>query len=840
MVTLVITLAAGSLPAASPPPALRGLAEAWIIAQDNYDELVPSGREVDAIVGDYVLRNDRIVAVIARPVAGRHANLSARDVGGCVIDLALRDRPNDLLTLFAPGAGKETWQSPAIEADGEVQPGVAMPVRGKRITLTLVSEARRSRPASRLTYALEAGAEWIEVTTWSHGAATTDVIRADGPSFEWSPAGATELVWVNDPWFGQAYGVAGMGRSGSATTREDRTTIAWGKATGAVTRRLYPGADLFAVMSVFQRMKGRALQPVRLVVTDREGIPVSGADVIALRGERHHGQARTGADGALNVELPAGAYALRVSAPGRGRQKIDVTIDGPSSPAARRPLELKATLDAAALVTGVVTGEAGEPIPAKVIFVGVKKTSTPDFGPIVNDENVKNLVYTPDGRFTRILPPGDYRVTASHGPEHDVVTQAIHVPRGPANVPFRAMLRRSVATPGWISADFHGHSTSSGDTAAGRRGRVLNLAAEGVEFAPCTEHNRIDTYVPLIEEMRLGEHLATSDGIELTGRPFALNHQNAFPLVMRPRTQGNGAPLPDRDPILQIMRLASWDQGSEKLVQLNHPDIGWLLFDRDGDHHHDDGYEGMLKHQDVMEVWAEPIDMTSPTIPVTYGGRTVQANNRLLNWLQVLNQGRRIPGVANTDAHDNFHGSGGVRNYVHSSTDAPARIDPMEIVRQAERGRIVMTNGPYLEVSLEPAAGSGGAQPAIPGDEVFISGGQIALRVRVQCPNWFDIDTVQILVNGRPGMTSTRQDDPERFDDGTVKFDQRIEISLPGDAHVIVVASHSETLLRPIMGPRWGKQPPIAISNPIYVDVDGGGFAASGDRLGHPLPVKGE
>ncbi|MGB1708939.1 MAG: hypothetical protein ACPHF4_13995, partial [Rubripirellula sp.] len=34
------------------------------------------GKEIDWIDGDYVLRNDQVVAVIARPGAGRHANMT--------------------------------------------------------------------------------------------------------------------------------------------------------------------------------------------------------------------------------------------------------------------------------------------------------------------------------------------------------------------------------------------------------------------------------------------------------------------------------------------------------------------------------------------------------------------------------------------------------------------------------------------------------------------------------------------------------------------------------------------------------------------------------------------
>lgn len=819
-----------------------------VITQDNYDALVPKGREVDAIAGDYVLRNDRIIAVIGRPVEGRNANFSAREVGGCVIDLALRERPNDLLTLFSPGAGRATWRNPTIEADGEARPWSedTGSVRGRKVTLTLRAAARKKAPAMVLTYALEEGASFIDVITRSEGGAvdTFDELRADGPSFTWSPGGGTDLVWTYDPWFGQAYGVSGKDRSGSAVTKEGRSKITWGRTAGAVSRRLHPGADLFAVMATHRRMQGEVLHPVRVEVTDPEGSPVPGADVIAAQGARHSGQTRTGAGGTVDMDLPAGTCALRVGAFGRGEREIEVAVmaDNASSTAGA-PLIVKATLDSAASVTGSITSEAGDPIPSKVMFIGIKGTSTPDFGPTVNDENVRNLVYTPDGRFNRVLAPGDYKVTASHGPEHDAVTKTIHVPRGPARVPFEAVLRRSVATPGWISADFHGHSTSSGDNAAGRRGRVLNYAAEGIEFAPCTEHNRIDTYAPLIEEMRLSEHLATTEGIELTGRPLPLNHHNAFPLVMRPRTQGNGAPRPDRDPLVQIRRLAEWDHGSEKLVQQNHPDIGWLFFDRDGDRHRDHGHQGIAKYQDVMEIWTEPIDLTSPTVTfVEENGRKVLANNRLFNWLQLLNQGFRIPGVANTDAHHNFHGSGGVRNYIRSGTDIPARIDPLEIVRQAERGHIVVTNGPYLEVSLEPLPPVPGREPAIPGDEVDAPGGRVALHVRVQCPNWFDIDRVSVLINGRPAgpLTFTRQDHPERFGAGTVKFDEQLEMELEADAHVMVVASHGDKLLSPIMGPRWGKQPPFALSNPIYVDVDGGGFAPSRDTLGHPLPVKGE
>jgi hypothetical protein len=110
----------------------------------------------------------------------------------------------------------------------------------------------------------------------------------------------------------------------------------------------------------------------------------------------------------------------------------------------------------------------------------------------------------------------------------------------------------------------------------------------------------------------------------------------------------------------------------------------------------------------------------------------------------------------------------------------------------------------------------------------------------VQCPNWFDIDRVQVLVNGKaePTLNFTRAANANDFKDGVVKFEREIRVGLPADAHLIVVAAGEKLGLGRVMGPDHQKDMPIAMSNPIYVDVDGDGkFKPSGDTLGAPLPV---
>jgi len=398
-----------------------------------------------------------------------------------------------------------------------------------------------------------------------------------------------------------------------------------------------------------------------------------------------------------------------------------------------------------------------------------------------------------------------------------------------------AKLIHSVKTDGWISADFHSHSSPSGDNTSSQLGRVLNLLCEHIEFAPCTEHNRLSTYEPHLKRLGAERRMATCVGIELTGQPLPLNHQNAFPLTLRPRTQDGGAPTRDDDPATQIERLALWDGGSEKLVQVNHPDLGWMFRDRNGDGIPDSGFADMVGHMDVIEVHPPHWIFAAPTIDAR--GKTW--NNTIVNWLQLLNLGRRIPGVVNTDAHYNFHGSGWLRNYLKSPTDDPAEVRTLDMVHAAERGHLVMSSGPFLEVEIR-ASGGGPDKPAIPGDDLAVPGGQASLRVRVQCPNWFDVDRVQVFLNGRPAesLNFTRRSAPEQFSAATMKFDREIPLHLERDTHVIVAAIGEQSKLGSVMGPEHTDDRPVAVSNPIFVDVDGAGFQANGDPLGK-LPVKG-
>lgn len=815
------------------PVAARG-AEIARLQSDNWDEYAPRGKEVDCIYGDYVLRNDRLTAVIAQPLASRNANMTVRQVGGCVIDLTTVAHQSDQLGAYYPAGRLREWRRLSVQvtpADDQQESAIR---RGERIQVECRDEGSADRPQATVRYTLADGWDYLLVETTLVNAGETpltltvaDEMRAD-VSFEKTPDGPAPLFWAYDKWFNQAYGLLPVGAAldcksdgrNSTLKLVDGAQAEIALSPGAsheATRRLFPAADLLrlkALAATFQEVE----QEARTVeARDSAGHPLAGALVTVTGTGQPYASGRTDARGELAFSLPKGDYEVTVEAVGSGR------LTAPLAGA-----ETLLELPQAGFVAARVTDERGGPIPCKVEFKGRDGTENPNFGHASGDRGVQNLVYSENGTFRQALLPGKYDVIASHGPEHDAVFAQLTVAEG-QDTDLRAVLVRSVQTPGWISADFHSHSSPSGDNTSSQFGRVLNLLCEHIEFAPCTEHNRLSTYDPHLERLGARHLLATCVGIELTDSPGDVNHQNAFPLLMHAHTQDNGAPLSDADVELKIERLALWDNGSEKLVQQNHPDIGHLFFDRDANGEPDGGFDKALPFMDVIEVHPPHWILLGPQV-----GAGKDRNNTIFNWLQLLNQGHRLPGVVNTDAHYNFHGSGFLRIYLESPTDDPAQVQTLDMVHAAEHGHVIMTSGPYLEVLL-----SAGAEQGAPGDDVASPDGKANLRVRVQCPNWFDIDRVQVFLNGRPdeSLNFNRGATPERFSGGPVKFDQEMALSLEADTHVIVVAAGENSTLGPVMGPDHGKDMPIAVSNPIYVDVDGDGFKANGDTLGVPLPV---
>lgn len=814
--------------------AQRDRAEAFQISPGNIGEM-PSGKEADGLPGDFVLRNSKIHALISGTQPFRRANMTTEYTAvlqGCLYDLDLRGESNDQLTVLRPGG--ESGQVSSV--------GIGGGERGSAAVETMRTAATGDGLHSRHEYRLEPDWQFLLVTSTYRNESQDPIPIAPSPIWKGleneQRVGEVTIGDSVDPFDkrGYAVGPAGGGPVPAETVLEPGEERTFGVRVAVGDSPLSAYGVLAAAQGPTGTVEGK--------VMDASGQPaIHGSLKVAVGADwlTQYPDSR----GRVHFRLPPGSYDVRFE--DIGRDLLEHRISVREGKTTRLDLEPSA----ASTVTVTIRDEDGGPSPGKVQFLGVDGTPTPNFGTDYRVHGGNHQYQTHDGRVSQQVPPGNYLLRVTLGPEHDLVERTLEVSPG-ETVGVDVVLKRTVDTAGWISTDYHAHSTPSGDNYCNTRDRIINFAAEHIEFAPTTEHERLYDWLPQIEELGLAERIKTVPGIELTGSG---QHFNSFPLAPDPLVQNGGAPLWHFDPRINAIMLRNWGTptleggsridpavnargrvglfggGPDRWVQANHPDVGSVFFDRDRDGVEDGGFAGLETLVDAAEVWSTEILNLSPAY------ETREGPNRTFGWLQLLNQGRRVWCVAVSDAHRIFgNGVGGWRTYVPSSSDLPGEIDHREIIRNSKAGRMMITNGPFLEVTTTDG---------LPIGSTVIAEGFVDLDVRVQTPNWMEIDRVQVLVNGRQPeqYDFRRKEHPTMFSEGVVNFDEVIRVALQQDAHLIVVAIGEESRLN--LG--WGLDPnrtmrPVAYTNPIFVDVDRDGFEANGDTLGHPLmtsPARG-
>ena len=82
----------GSFSFAPFTPRDAAAADVAVLSAETWSAFAPEGKEVDAIYGDIVIRNQHLTTVVAAPNRLRNANMTVRDVGGGVRELALPQR----------------------------------------------------------------------------------------------------------------------------------------------------------------------------------------------------------------------------------------------------------------------------------------------------------------------------------------------------------------------------------------------------------------------------------------------------------------------------------------------------------------------------------------------------------------------------------------------------------------------------------------------------------------------------------------------------------------------------------------------------------------------------
>ena len=565
-------------------------AEVFEAALGREKEL-PGGKEADGILGDFVLRSDKVEAVISQNAANRRANMSTfygEDgvTPGCLYDLTLRGAANDQLVIYAPcGHGPVSYVKIANVKE-----------EGSAAVESVTTAAKNGGVFKRHEYRVKDGVQGIFITTVLRN--ETDqpqktFTKSDFTRFESTGTTSDGIFWVDaiNPAHKGAYALGTLNVSGIEKLED--TLELKPKQEVVISRFFAVGTSPAQAVGEVRTVKGGKLGTVNGQIVDANGKGITTATILVPDGNKSI-PGHTDAEGKFSFKLLQGPTELPIVDLGRARAKVSFSVAEGSTTAP------KLTLSSASRIRFDITDESGKPIPCKAHFAPLDKDAPKlDLGPKHRAHGCVDQYMSENGHFTQQLPPGKYRVIVVRGPEYSHLEKEVTLDPGKEFV-FKGSLKHLVDTKGWISADFHNHSTPSGDNVCDTDGRIINIAAEHLEFTPTTEHNRLYDWEPTIKALGLESFIKTVKGIELTG---SRQHFNSFPFEPDPLNQDGGAPVWNDDPRITALTLRRWQgERADRWIQFNHPDMSNMFIDRDSDGIADGGFVGVGGMIDGSEV----------------------------------------------------------------------------------------------------------------------------------------------------------------------------------------------------------------------------------------------
>jgi hypothetical protein len=453
--------------------------------------------------------------------------------------------------------------------------------------------------------------------------------------------------------------------------------------------------------------------------------------------------------------------------------------------------------------------DGGGLIPCKLTLVGVAGTPNPRF--------TKNDIGRQEGEGTveaydRILslagvgvahvPAGTYDVYVSRGPEWDLAVQrAVKITAKGAVV--RARLKHVVQTPGWLSADFHVHASHSSDSHVPMHDRIFEFVSDGVELITSTDHNTVSDYAPVIAEIGAGNYITSLVGDELTTGGWG--HFGAFPLPHELEAAGQGAVLVHgrgpKDFFADVRQRAP-----EAIVDVHHPridnEIGYFNisgFDARNDKASKPGFSFDFDAIEVINGYQDP--------------ERKSIDRMIDDWFALLNHGHIVTATGNSDTHHLDHNIGGYpRNYVRVQEDSPTKLREHEIERAVKGHHVMFTTAPFLMLSV----GDGGI-----GDVAPAKSGHATAKIEVRAAPWVSVSTVILYVNGKEATRWKVPKTPNNSD--PVRFTQSYDVTVARDGWIVARVDGDEPLA-PVVGDRVRFDVrPLAVTNPVFLDVDGNG-----------------
>ena len=535
------------------------------------------------------------------------------------------------------------------------------------------------------------------------------------------------------------------------------------------------------------RFEAKANQKEKLLgLTHRD---VDNPWIIRLNG-RKIGELKKGKDRVLRHysippnSLKDGRNTLNISS----RSKDDITVGGVMIYDA----SLRELLDLQPVQVTAINESTGDFLPVRLTVTDASQKLAEIYYATSDETAVrKGVLYTLGKPTSMELPPGDYRIAATHGTEWSLAEQEISVRPG-ATPSVRLALRKEIETPGFVSADTHIHTlTFSGHGDSSVEERMVTLAAENVELAVATDHNHQTDYEPYQTAMKLNGWFTSVTGNEVTTKN---GHFNSFPLP-----PGKDIPPYKEDNWKKLV--AGIRAKGARVVILNHPrwpDIARGPFGRFG-----------LNRASGQR--ASGGAFTFDALELINSG-TLQPDPLYLcrDWFALLNHGERITAVGSSDSHTvgNIVGQG--RTYVRSSAEDPGKIDIAEACDAFLRGDTTISMGIITDLKVNKTFHMG--------DTVDARNASVALDLRVAAPSWVRPRKAVVYLNGVAVETKPVP----------VVAGKTTEVRLPFRLNKI---EHDAWLVCVVLGdavtdPAWATEEvyTFAATNPVYLDAEGDGY----------------
>ncbi|HWV39543.1 MAG TPA: hypothetical protein VN033_13830 [Vulgatibacter sp.] len=477
------------------------------------------------------------------------------------------------------------------------------------------------------------------------------------------------------------------------------------------------------------------------------------------------------------------------------------------------------------------------------------------------------------------LLPGEYEVIFSNGPEYEVsplsfANNGRGNPRtivGGEEAKVVARLARVVDTTGWIAADLR---VRTQDARVSGRDRIASLLAQGVEVAISADPDVVTDLKEAANQAEAGARIAILGGAGIAPPSFTGIH--AFPLAFDPALPGNGAiPWAAADHlVLAPDAIFAQAAGRGALVQVSGARGPRGLF------------TALKLDTRTLTTHATPESLRiAPSedglfsarfdaLEVLDGGDLSNFNALLNDWITFLGRGLAVTGTASSGSTGRLSPTAGApRTWVRMQEDKPQLFDAGAFTEALRSQRATAGYGPFLHVT----ARAGDATAEV-GEVLESAGGEVEIEVVAQSPTWMKYNRLEVYTYGPesaaadgvpndvlPEVALQPDDLPARRvlsmngtvynvevsfldEEGQVVTRVRNEVAQTfrfkpeHDTFYIVVARTATTRrdglesgepapgpMAPVVFADPGQEAyPTTFANPIFVDVDGGGWSPPG------------